>query len=148
MACRMHLNGAMVAKHFTDLVAWQLSVELRDLVHDVTDRPMVKADRDFYSDLRDAAASVPNNVAEGHARFSPAENRRFLSFARASLNEVQNRLLEGKRRRFWSEKEFDRAWTLSRRAGAAIAGLMRYLATDRAKRNAAAIQERIRNEEL
>lgn len=137
-----------MAKHFSELAAWELSVKLRDAVHDMTDSGSARSDRDFYNDIRDAAGSIPNNVAEGHARFSPADNRHFLNFARASLAEVQNRLLEGKRRKFWSQERFDEAWRLSRRAEGAIAGLMRYLLTDRAKRNAEEIKRKMKQAEL
>ncbi|HYU79542.1 MAG TPA: four helix bundle protein [Vicinamibacterales bacterium] len=131
----------MGARHFSDLAAWQLSASLRDRIHELTDRGAAKTNRAFYNDIRDAASGIPNSVAEGHGRFTPADNRRFLNIARASLAEVQNRLLEGKRRKYWSDVDFSEVWALSCRAEAAIAGLMRYLGTDRAKRNANAIRE-------
>ena len=133
-----------MAKHFTELAAWQLAVRLRDMVHAMTDAGPAKGDRDFYNDIRDAAGSIPNNIAEGHVRFNPIDNRRFLTIARASLGETQNRLLEGKKRGFWTEEKFFDAWRYSVRAEKAMAGLMRYLLTDRAKRNTEEIKRKMK----
>lgn len=116
--------------------------EVRGSGFEVPDRR--KLDRDFYTDIRDAASSIPNNIAEGHVRFSPTDNRRFLTFARASLGETQNRLMEGRERNCWNDAAFHKAWRLSTRAEAAIAGLMRYLLTDRAKRNAEEIKRKMK----
>jgi four helix bundle protein len=113
------LEQAM-AKHFSELAAWQLAVELRDTVHALTDNGPARTDRDFYNDIRDVASSVPNNVAEGHVRFGPADNRRFLGIARSSLAETQNRLLEGRERKFWSDDAFHQAWRLSSTGVAAL----------------------------
>lgn len=124
----------MGARHFTELDAWKLAVQLRGQVFDMTSTAQVRADRDFWDDIRRAARSAPNNIAEGFGRFRPREFRRFLKIARGSVNEVQNRLLEGRQLGYWTEGGFADAWTSSRRTAAAIASLMRYLRSDRAQR--------------
>ena len=50
---------------FQDLVAWQLEFELTSTVDTICLRPDVRRDPKFHSQLSDAAASGPRNIAEG-----------------------------------------------------------------------------------
>lgn len=52
------------AKHFRDLVAWQLSRELARAVYALLDRPAVQRSFAFRDQVDDAAASVSRNIAE------------------------------------------------------------------------------------
>jgi four helix bundle protein len=126
-----------VASHFTELDAWQLAVKLREHVARLIAQPAMRRERSLCDDLGRAAASVPNNIAEGFGRFRPKDFRRFMEIARASLCEVQNRLLEAQSRGLITRDEFSVVWQLSRRTAAAIAGLMRYLLTEEAQQAAA-----------
>jgi four helix bundle protein len=87
------------------------------------------ASRDFkYRDqIRDAAASVCRNTAEGFDRFRPPEFVRFLDYAKGSLGEVQDELVDGHNRRYMNDDSFKRMWVLSKRAKGANVGLRKYL---------------------
>lgn len=75
---------------FEDLRCWQMS---RKLVKDVyamsTDGPLGK-DFGTRDQIRRAAVSVMNNVAEGFARFSKKEFIQFLNYAQSSAAEVKS----------------------------------------------------------
>lgn len=77
-----------VARHFTELIVWQLADQLRIEVFQLTKRGRFHADWKLRSQLDDAADSACRNIAEGFAGTDP-EFAKFLRIARRSLNEVQ-----------------------------------------------------------
>ena len=114
-------------QRFEDLIAWQQAREIRKLVYELTDRMPCRREPEFRNQLRNAAASVAANIAEGFARKRPRDFSRFLTIARASLAETQNHLIDGIDRGLWKETELDTLRTHLTRAGTAIAGLQKYL---------------------
>ncbi|MBA3949218.1 MAG: four helix bundle protein [Acidobacteria bacterium] len=114
-------------KTFEELVAWQQAREVKKLVYALADKAVCRREPDFRRQIRDAAASVPANIAEGFARKRPRDFSRFLTIARASLAETQNHLIDGIDRGLWNETELDGIRTHLKRAGTAIAGLQTYL---------------------
>ena len=115
------------AKHFRELVAWQVSRELARAVYALTDRPSVRREFKFLEQLHDAVASPSRNIAEGFRRYRPRDFSRFLTIAAASIAEVENHLEDGVDRKLFAREEIAEALTLCRRAGSAIGGLQRYL---------------------
>jgi len=91
------------------------------------ERPQVKRDFRFCSQVRDAAASAPRNIAEGFGRRTHADFAHFLDVARASLGECQNHLQDAVDRSYLSPDEFNNLNTLAERACGAVAGLQRHL---------------------
>jgi four helix bundle protein len=75
------------------LNCWQLA---RGLVKEVfalaVENERLRKDYDTSDQLKRAALSVMNNIAEGFARFSPKEFKRFLDIAQASATEVKSML--------------------------------------------------------
>ncbi len=84
----------MVAKHFSELVCWQLGRELRQHVFRLAALEPISADFKFRSQLNDAASSICSNIAEGFGRRSHKDFAHFLDMARSSANEIENRLGE------------------------------------------------------
>ena len=84
-------------KSFRDLLIWQRSMELSELVYEVT-RPFPVEERyGLTSQLRRAVVSIPSNIAEGYGRQSRTEYSRFLKIAWGSLYELQTQLDLAKR---------------------------------------------------
>src|SRR5687768_4702104 len=117
------------AKHFSELIAWQLARELRRGVYRLTDRPVVRRDFDFSKQIRDAARGPARNIAEGFGRFRPRDFSRFLNIATGSLNEIENHLEDGIDLGYWTREELKEVFVLCKRTGSAIGGLQRYLST-------------------
>src|SRR5215467_6368391 len=119
------------ARHFRELVCWQLSNQLKLEMYRFADLEHVKSDFRFCSQIRDAAASAPRNIAEGFSRRSHADFARFLDVARGSLAECQNHLQDAVDRRYLDASEFEKLNTLSERAVGAVARLQSYLRSSR-----------------
>ena len=72
-----------------DLIVWQKAMDLVVEVYRLSERfPRTETYR-LVSQITRAAASVPANIAEGHARGSSREFAHFLSIAKGSLMETE-----------------------------------------------------------
>jgi four helix bundle protein len=84
--CRMPERTEI--RNYRDLSVWQLRMDIAVRVYEIT--------RDFAADekfgltsqLRRAAASVPANIAEGHARSTTKDYLRYIAIAIGSLAEA------------------------------------------------------------
>ncbi len=119
-----------------DLIVWQLANRLAIEVVRLTNCQPIRRDFRFCDQLRAAARSVPANIAEGFARFSPAEFARFLRYARGSLAETQSYLDHIQGAELLPRSEVKAACELSAHVGAAVTSLIRYLQSPEAKQNA------------
>ena len=112
---------------FQDLVAWQLAFQLKELADEICRKPSIAKDFKFHSQLTDAAASGPRNIAEGFGRHFHPEFARFARIARASELEVLNHFIDAHGRGCITPAEYDRADHATKKALKAVNGLIRYL---------------------
>lgn len=77
---------------FEDLPVWKSAIELADGVYRLTRNRFFAQPGDLHSQLRRAALSVSNNIAEGFERGTTAELLAFLYIARGSAGEVRSML--------------------------------------------------------
>jgi four helix bundle protein len=96
------LRRGMPIRDFQQLVCWQLSHELKCEVFAFTATGEASKDFRYRDQVRDSSASAPRNIAEGFGRFRPAEFARFLGYARASLMETRNHLIDARDRGYIS----------------------------------------------
>lgn len=88
----------MKYERFEDLPVWQAAVELAVKVFALTDGRAFGGDGDLRDQMRRAALSISNNVAEGFERGTTAELLYFLYIARGSAGEVRSMLRFSERR--------------------------------------------------
>jgi four helix bundle protein len=80
-------------KSFRDLNIWQKGI---DLVKDIYKETQNFPKQEIYvltNQIRQAAISIPSNIAEGHIRQHRAEFRQFLSVALGSLAELETQVV-------------------------------------------------------
>jgi four helix bundle protein len=114
-----------IARHFTELIIWQLGDELRKEVFTLTKNRPFASDLKLRSQLDDAAESVCRNIAEGFACKSDKEFARFVRIGRRSINEVQDCFLSALHKRYVRDADLIPARRLMRRLYPAIASFLR-----------------------
>jgi four helix bundle protein len=129
----------MGARHFTELIAWQLAHDLQLAVFHATESGPASRDFQFRDQISDSSRSACANIAEGFARVRHREFAQFLRIARGSIAETQSHLLDGRVRSYFTDDRFHKMWWLSVRALAATTRLMQRLA---ARANAPGSTER------
>lgn len=82
----------MKYNRFEDLPVWKAAMDLSLKVYDLTRDRFFNQPGDLRDQLRRAALSVSNNIAEGFERGSTAELLAFLYIARGSAGEVRSML--------------------------------------------------------
>jgi four helix bundle protein len=107
----------MAIRDFKDLVCWQLAHTLKCEVYAFTADGPAARDFKYRDQIRDSASGAPRCIAEGFGRFRPREFARFLEYARASLMETRNSLIDGLDSGYIAEPLYSRLMNL---AGAAL----------------------------
>ena len=110
---------------YEDLVAWQLAMELADLVDAMVCERSASQNRDFREQIQKSSAKAPAQIAEGFLRFRARESAYYYRIARASLGETQTHLRRGRTRNYWSEEVFQKAWKVSDGALKTTTGLLK-----------------------
>ena len=77
-------------KRFEDVPVWGLAIALASSVFSLTARPAFKYRGDLVNQIRRAALSVSNNIAEGFERGSTRDLINFLYIARGSCGESRS----------------------------------------------------------
>jgi four helix bundle protein len=106
-----------------ELVAYQLSLELKQRVFELIYNSPAAKDVKFAGQVSDAASSLPSDIAEGFYRFNPAEFAHFVKYARSSLQEVRTRLPDGVAKRYYAQTEITDMLLLVDRLSKVLGGL-------------------------
>lgn len=92
---------------FQDLQIWKFAIELSDELLDIADFLEDKRLYRFADQLRGAAMSISNNIAEGSGSTSKADFTNFLNYARRSTFEDANILIILNRRKLLSDEKLN-----------------------------------------
>ena len=97
----------MAKYRFQDLDIWKRSVQLTDKLFDLADKLEETRQYRFAEQLRAAALSIPNNIAEGSGSLYIRDFSRFLNIAHRSAFEVANMLIIMNRRNLISRAQME-----------------------------------------
>ncbi|TAK53314.1 MAG: four helix bundle protein [Bacteroidetes bacterium] len=75
---------------FEKLEVWQKASEVTDRFYDLSDELELKKKYRWAEQLRSAAMSITNNIAEGSGSTSKHEFKQFLNYAHRSVSETAN----------------------------------------------------------
>jgi four helix bundle protein len=135
----------MGAKHYWELTAWQAVRAFKVGIYDLIEREPLANDFKLREQLRESVASAQSHIAEGYGRFDPLDFARFVKMSRASMLECHNHLGDAVDRKRITEdirREHLVRWDEAMKE---IGGLLDYLQSPEAKRNADRLrQQRIR----
>jgi four helix bundle protein len=132
--------GTGVAR-FTNLRAWQACDVYKKAVYRLCLESPLARDWKRRVQLEESVAGPPAHIAEGFGRFSPPDFARFTVMARSSLMESQNHLRDAVDKNYIAEETRLELDALAEVALGEVTGLMEYLQSPEALRNARRARE-------
>ena len=107
-------------KDFEELAIFQKARELSKKIYPVTNREGVKSDYRFVQQIRAAAGSIMDNIAEGFERTGNKEFLNFLYIAKGSCGEVRSQLIRANDVGYLTPEEYEELYTECRKLSAGI----------------------------
>jgi four helix bundle protein len=132
----------MSFRRIEDIRAWHLARQFKLGIYRLIDSGALAKNRNLEEQLREAAASAPSNISEGFGRFDPADFGRLVKVARASIIECKNHLIDAVDGGLITEEMRLQHDAVAEEAMKETAGLLDYLQSPEAKRNAERIRQR------
>jgi four helix bundle protein len=135
-------GGMSGVRRFTQLRAWQACVTYKKAVYAICEVAPLATNLKKRGQLTDSVAGPPGHIAEGYGRFNPADFARFVVIARSSLMESQNHLIDLVDAEYITETKRQELNALAEEALKECTGLLEYLQSPEALRNARRARER------
>ena len=107
-------------KDFEELAIFQKARELSKKIYPVTNKDGFKSDYRFVQQIRAAAGSIMDNIAEGFERGGNKEFLNFLYIAKGSCGEVRSQLIRANDVGYLTEEEYKELYTKCRKVSAGI----------------------------
>ena len=119
-------------KSVEEIIAYQISVKLREAILAMANRPPISKDFDFKDQIVSAAASVPSNIAEGFNLYKHGRFSYHVGVAKASLAELKNHLKDGRERGYFDDITYKDLEAMRLEAQRTAMGLLKHLKTSEA----------------
>ena len=129
-------------QRFEDLRAWQACDAFKRAVYDLCEQKPIARDFGRRKQIEESSSRTTVHIAEGFGRFYPADFARFCVIARSSLMESQNHLIDFVHKKYITEDRRQELNQLVVTALEEVTGLIEYLQSPEALRNARRARER------
>ena len=107
-------------RDFEELSVFQKARELSKKIYPITQRGEFKNDFRFVQQIRAAAGSIMDNIAEGFERSGNKELINFLFIAKGSCGEVRSQLIRANDAGYLTQEEYDEIYNDCRKLSASI----------------------------
>jgi len=114
-------------ERFEDLDLWKDAVKMGVSIYKVTEEGKMAKDFSARDQLRRAAISVSNNIAEGFEYNNNKAFVRFLMYAKGSAGELRSQLFVLREAGILEESKFHTLWENALKLSKSIEGLRKYL---------------------
>ena len=114
-------------ERFEDLDLWKDAVKMGVSIYKVTEEGKMEKDFSTRDQLRRAAISVSNNIAEGFEYNSNKAFIRFLMYAKGSVGELRSQLYVLKEAGMIEESKCQPIWENALKLSKGIEGFRKYL---------------------
>ena len=116
-------------KDFEELAIFQKARELSKKIYPVTNKDGFKSDYRFVQQIRAAAGSIMDNIAEGFERTGNKEFLNFLYIAKGSCGEVRSQLIRANDIGYLTPEEYEELYTECRKLSAGIMNFIKEIRT-------------------
>ena len=114
-------------ERFEDLDLWKDAVKMGVSIYKITEEGKMARDFSARDQLRRAAISVSNNIAEGFEYNNNKAFVRFLMYAKGSAGELRSQLFVLKEAGIIEENKFHPLWENALKLSRSIEGFRKYL---------------------
>lgn len=114
-------------KDFEELAIFQKARELSKKIYPVTNKDGFKSDFRLVQQIRAAAGSIMDNIAEGFERGGNKEFLNFLYIAKGSCGEVRSQLIRANDVGYLTKEEYNELYTECRKLSAGIMNFIKEL---------------------
>lgn len=119
----------MSVKSYKDLIVWQRAMDLVEEIYRISKEFPKEEIYGLTNQMRRAAVSIPSNIAEGQARRSTAEFKRFLSISMGSLAELETQILIAQRLNYLPVESMTKIMATHQEVSKMLSALFKKLAT-------------------
>ena len=116
-------------RDFEELAIFQKARELSKKIYPITQRGEFKNDFRFVQQIRAAAGSIMDNIAEGFERAGNKEFLNFLYIAKGSCGEVRSQLIRANDVGYLTKEEYDGLYAECRKLSAGIMNFIKEIKT-------------------